>query len=514
MLIILIVFSAVVYISSTITVIRWNDPAGYTYAGRRIAETGQPTYYDANNIRIGPYFTLHAFKVRNQSGGNFYLNYSVGLPMLIALADLIHPVPKAEFYVVPVLGVMGLIALFALGRTLFGRWVGLIASGLMAFNFVYWFGSTENWSDVPAVAFLLAGIALLLHATRRDSYRQGLLGGLTLGYACLIRYFSVLTVIPLSLYLLVVTIGKKRPYRGLAGLVTGFGFMAALILVYNAFVFGGVFQTGYSPQHGWVPWTAFSWRNFLGQSPIRSGGYWAVLSTLWTNFHVGLLLAFLGFLIMPRSKALLLGGNAVVVCGSYAFYLWPSSDLGARFLLFAFAMLCLAIAFAIVRALDLLLKGRSYLFGVVIFFVILVWHGPGFSASQEKLAVRNAQGEAIVSLVKELIPATEPNAVLLSHVYHDTIILYGMRSALYYELLAPPDPVSQGYQVADYEPQLVAVMDKLLRSRTPIYVVKEPEELSFRQGPLDPYPILRAHFELAQVWSDPPVYQVLPDLGP
>jgi hypothetical protein len=38
-------------------------------------------------IRIGPYFTLHAFKVRqNQGGGDIYLNYTVGLPMVILRA--------------------------------------------------------------------------------------------------------------------------------------------------------------------------------------------------------------------------------------------------------------------------------------------------------------------------------------------------------------------------------------------------------------------------------------------
>lgn len=515
MLVVLISLSAALYISSTITVIRWNDPAGYTYAGLRIAETGRPTYRDINNVRIGPYFTLHAFKVKPSQGNpDFYPNYSIGLPMLIAVASLLHPIPLAEFYVVPVLGVIGLLTLFALGRMLFGRWVGLLASGLLAFNFIYWSGATENWSDVPAVTFLLAGILFSLRATRINSYLQGLLGGALLGYACLIRYPSFLAIIPLALYLLSITLGKYKPYRGLAGLLTGLGFLSLLILAYNAVIFGGPFSTGYSPNHGWVPWSAFSWRNFLGQSPVGSGGYRAVLSTLWTNFHVGSLLALLGLCLMPRSTALLVGGNVAIFSGLYAFYLWPPTELGARFLLFPFAMLSLMIALLIVRVLDLVLKDRSYLYAITIAALVLAWHIPGFSTSQQKLAARNADAEAVVSLVQGLVSATEPDAVFLSHKYHDMIILYGKRSALYYSLLATSDPVSQSYRLADYESQLIRVVDELLKTETPVYVIKEPDDLRFNQGPLDPYPILVTHFALAQVWADPPAYRVLQRLAP
>jgi 4-amino-4-deoxy-L-arabinose transferase-like glycosyltransferase len=304
--IVLILLSSVVYISSTIPVTRWNDPAGYMYAGLRIAEVGQPTYYDENNVLVGPYFTLHAFKVRpDPNSPDFYPNYSVGLPILIALAHTLLPIPKVELYLAPVMGIIGLVALFALGQKLFGGWVGLLAAALQAFNYVYWSQATENFSDVPATAFLLVGMLFSIRAIERNLLFFGLLGGATLGYACLIRYPSVLAIVPLGLYLLIATRGQKnKPHRGIAGLLTSFAFFSLAILTYNAAIFGGPFTTGYNPKHGWVPWPAFSWGYFLGRSPIQSGGYRAVLSTLWENFHLGLLLAPLGLLVMPRSKAL------------------------------------------------------------------------------------------------------------------------------------------------------------------------------------------------------------------
>jgi hypothetical protein len=73
-----------------------------------------------NNVRVGPYFTLHAFKVKpNQGDPDFYPNCNVGLPVLIAVVSLLRPIPLAEFCVVPVLGVIGLLTLFGSGPDAF-----------------------------------------------------------------------------------------------------------------------------------------------------------------------------------------------------------------------------------------------------------------------------------------------------------------------------------------------------------------------------------------------------------
>lgn len=508
----LVLLSSTVYLISTIPVTRWNDPAGYTYAGLHIAETGLPIYYDENNLRAGPYFTLHAFKVRsNPNSPDFYPNYSVGLPILIALIHVMIPIPQAELYLAPVMGVIGLVALFALGQKLFGKWVGLLAAALQAFNYVYWSQATENFSDVPATAFLLLGTLFSLHATKKDSLLFGLLGGATLGYACLIRYPSVLIIVPLSLYLLATIRGQSKPRYGLAGLLVSFAFFSLMILAYNATIFGGPFQTGYSSKHGWVPWPAFSGDYFLGRSPIQSGGYKAILSTLWDNFHLGLLLVPLGLLTMPRGKALLLGGSIVIVCGLYAFYVWPPAGLGARFLLFAFSMLYLVIAFAVTRIIGLIVQSkRSQLSLALVLLVALVWQLPSFPSSYQAIMSRNTQGKAVVSLVQELTRETESNAVFLSHTYNDMIILYGKRSSLYYAMLAQPDPATQSYRLAEYEPRLISVVDKLLETKTPVYVIKEPDELKLKQGPIDPYPILAKQFELVLIRDNPPLYKVLP----
>ena len=168
----LLIACAFLYLQTTIRVVRWNDPAAYVYAGRQLATVGAPVYVDENNSSVGPYFTLHGFSVRrSEAEPNFYATYPVGLPLLIALADrFLGPVVPAHLWVVPALALGGLTFLFALGRLLFGRWVGLLSAGLLALSIDYWTYGTETWSDVSATALARRDVLCHLgHATQQRS---------------------------------------------------------------------------------------------------------------------------------------------------------------------------------------------------------------------------------------------------------------------------------------------------------------------------------------------------------
>jgi 4-amino-4-deoxy-L-arabinose transferase-like glycosyltransferase len=502
--------AAIAYVHFAIQVVRWNDPTAYVYAGMRIAETGQPTYTDPRNALIGPYFALRGFKVQPQPGSEtLYLTHAIGLPVLLALAIRLALISDAVLYVVPLLGVVGLVFLFILGRMLFGRWVGLLAAGLLTFTFGYWVYSTETWSDVPAVVFLLAGMVLGIQAARRNSLTWGVLGGLSLGYACLIRYPSVLALFPFAIYLLLSSRELPKPFRAWLGILAGLGVFCGLILLYNGAVYGGPFKSGYSPDHGWVPWPMFSWRNFVGQSPIGKGGIQLVLLTLWQNMHIGLVLAIVGLVLMPRPAAWLIGLNSLAFAILYAFYLWPSTD--ARFILLALPMIALAAAYTVREALDRVLKGRDSLVGAAAALVVLLWALPTWQGVTQELSGRNAHGKAVVEHIQSIVEDTEPNSVWLSHKYHDVIMFYGQRMALHYALLVPPDRERQRYDIEGYDARLTSIVDELLQQNTPVYIVKEPPDVQFRQGAIDPYPVLASHYTLAQIHDDPPVYRVAPD---
>ena len=155
-LILLVLISALLYYSHSITVIESNDSAGYVYGGIRIAETGLPNYENPLNEWAGPYFTLHAFKVRlDETGPSFYLNYSPGFPLVVALFRLLIPHPEAVFYASPTMALLGLVGIYALGEALFSPRVGLAAAILLAFDPVYFQMAVLSRSDAPATAMML-----------------------------------------------------------------------------------------------------------------------------------------------------------------------------------------------------------------------------------------------------------------------------------------------------------------------------------------------------------------------
>jgi 4-amino-4-deoxy-L-arabinose transferase-like glycosyltransferase len=509
---ILILASTFAYISQVHLAVRQSDPATYFYAGQRIAETGSASFCDGNNSIAGPYFTVLGFKVRR--GGDvrcFYPNLSIGFPLLIASTWLLGQGPEIVPYLAPGMGLVGLVAVFVLGRALFDRPTGLLAAGLLAFNAVYWSMATEMWSDVPAMTCITLGIFVAVQMIERNRALLGFISGAVLGYACLIRYHSMLALLPLGLYFWSITRGRSRPGRALAGFGWGFGIFVLVILIYHKWNHGGFLRTGYGAQQGEVPWPRFSVSYLFGESPIGQGGYRAIWSTLVENFHVlGLLVAVVTMIVAPRSHALLVGGLVLVFCVFYAFYAWPATGLNARFLLPVFPMMFLAVAFGVVRCVRWLSGQREVAVLGVLPLVLLAWHWPSLEATLTQLENRNRYVETQVTTVTEFTQGKEPNAVFLSREYHDWIILYGRRSALLYSMLAEADSVSQRYQLFDYESKLVGVVSKLIEHDTPVYVVVEPKRRSFIQGPIDPYPILSKHFDLipSQGDTDPAIYRV------
>lgn len=510
----LLIACAFLYLQTTIRVVRWNDPAAYVYAGRQLATVGAPVYVDENNSSVGPYFTLHGFSVRrSEAEPNFYATYPVGLPLLIALADrFLGPVVPAHLWVVPALALGGLTFLFALGRLLFGRWVGLLSAGLLALSIDYWAYGTETWSDVSATAFLLGGMFFAIWAMRRNSGLLGAAGGFLLGYACLIRYLSALLFLPLGAYLLLTLRGQPWPRRALAALGTTLAAFLVAILLYNTVYFGGPLESGYDPRFGWVPWAPFSWQNFVGNSPVASGGLLVVLEALWANVHLWLVVALAGLLLMPRAEAVLVGGSLALTILVYAAYLWPSTD--ARFVMFALPMIYLAAAYATIWLLRRFLAPGDWRYAPIIAGILLIWYAPQAEQTRQALLARNRSAQNVVAKVESIAAAAEPNAVFLSHRYHDLLILYGRRSALYYALLAPPDPASGSYQVEGFEERLVEAVDQLLAQDKSVYVIREPQGLRLRQGPIDPFPILAAHFSLIPQASDHSLYRVEPPGSP
>lgn len=506
-LILLILLCALLYFSHSVTVIQVNDSTGYLYGGLRIAETGFPSYYDPLNQLAGPYFTLHAFKVRlGDTDPNFYLNCSPGFPLVVALFRLLIPHPKAIFYASPTMALWGVIGVYALGEALFNARVGLAAAILLAFDPVYFQMATLSRSDAPATATMLWGLALFVSALKGERKGLGLLSGVALGFACLIRYVVVLTLIPLALYL-ILTYGRSLwAKRSVYGFTLGFGAFALLILLFNRLYYGGFLTTGYSPPHTLNISPPFHPSYFFGRSPVNPGGYVATCRALWNNFRYLLLLAPFALLVVPRRTGIFLTSLALLFPLLFSFYLHAPEGFATRLLLPSFPALYLMVSQLVSRVGEAIVR-RRFAVAPLLLAAALLWSLPTLPSSLERANKRNQREISRVALIEEFTSQTEQNAVFLTWRYHDQVILYGHRSAMHFDMIPSFQAKAEQREEEEFEEGVVRVTNTLLGARIPVYWIPDPP----RQRPdrCELEPALQAHFQIIP-WREqkPVIYRI------
>lgn len=174
-------------------------------------------------------------------GDDLFCRYAPGFPAILAAARLAFG-PAAEHVVNPVLLVLLLAVVFAMGRRLFGSvWIGLacaLLSALLPNYILLW--STSPLRDVPAHLVAWSGLLLLVPGGRRLAPGpRELLAGLLLGYA-------VTTRIDAALYLVaaggVALLDRTRLVRRLVCGALGFAIGVTPLLAYNAVATGNPFR--------------------------------------------------------------------------------------------------------------------------------------------------------------------------------------------------------------------------------------------------------------------------------
>jgi len=495
----------ILYFARTQTLVYGYDPLGYLYAGQRLAQGGGLSFPDANNALAGSFFAPFAFNIVQPGDPDLYLNYPPGLPLLLALVQKIVPSADAPFFLMPLAGLVGILATFWLGKQLFGDKAGLIAAVLLGLSPLYFTFATDLWSDVPATACLLSAMALYISSVASGS-RHGALkaasAGLLLGYAVFMRYSAAIFVLPLAFYGPMVSTVSAAGKRRLLSFLAAFGFVMLGVLLFNRLYYGGFLATAYSPQAGWYPWPAFSLAYALGPSPVGGRSLAAAAKTLLRDLPLALPLSVLGLLIMKRASAVLVGGTILVVLGLYACYAFAPMGINARFLLPAVPMICLAAAAGLEYAGSYLSawKRAGILLPAAVIALSILLFRPAVAAVERRTSDTRAQIQQVLAMTE----ATPQDAVFMSYVYNDLISYYGYRSVLNYRRIPPVDADAGRYKMEVLEPCLVAVVGKLLDAGRPVYYVEDKAPPFWNS-----LAILQTHFVLRLTQPDPRVYQVL-----
>lgn len=105
---------------------------------------------------------------------------------------------------VAVFAIVGVIAMYWLGRALGGHWVGLVAAALLAFDPAFLHEARTLQAEAPAIALEIVAVALALAASRRAGRLRAwlaLASGFALALGALIKLLDVVAIVPMIAYL-------------------------------------------------------------------------------------------------------------------------------------------------------------------------------------------------------------------------------------------------------------------------------------------------------------------------
>ncbi|MFH1098941.1 MAG: hypothetical protein V1723_03405 [Candidatus Uhrbacteria bacterium] len=253
----------------------WPDETSNAYFADRIAHNESLAIPESRNTVAGN--LIHPRTVNVRSDGALVSGSYLGLPLWYGFIGRVMGT-RTMLFMTPLLAALGLWALAMIVRRFFGTLTALLATALLALHpSVWFFTATAFLPNVPFVALLLMGFAVMLHhsssrgeaegshinvrlprcvrflaslgMTRRGigMTRRGItrwfVGGLLLGFALTLRTHELLWV---GALVIGVAVWQRPGWRAIASGVFGAALPFIPIFILNAQLYGNPFTTGYA----------------------------------------------------------------------------------------------------------------------------------------------------------------------------------------------------------------------------------------------------------------------------
>ena len=171
-------------------VLKDRDPGVYTVVAAKLARTGELLSHDP---LVSAVSSFHPFEYGTKYPGFYIQGDDLVVPQFfpgpfvwMGVGDLVGGVPGL-LYVVPLFGALSVGVAFALGSELFGRWAGLVGAALLAVSYTQVWWSRYPSSEVITQLFILSGLWCGTRFLKGGGTGTGLLSGVLLGCATLIR---------------------------------------------------------------------------------------------------------------------------------------------------------------------------------------------------------------------------------------------------------------------------------------------------------------------------------------
>jgi Dolichyl-phosphate-mannose-protein mannosyltransferase len=182
------------------------------------------------------------------NNGRWYSQYSPGFPLLLLLG-LILGLP---WLLNPVLAALSIILLYQLGREVYNRRVGQWAAVLGSVSPWFLVMSSTMMSHTSSLFFSTFFLLFLFRSVRRPDVFNGVLAGIGLGMALLIRpYNAVLMSFPFLIYYafqFFKEVGIR--WKNSLALILTFSLFVSILLLYNQLTNGQPFRMGYVVAYG------------------------------------------------------------------------------------------------------------------------------------------------------------------------------------------------------------------------------------------------------------------------
>jgi hypothetical protein len=183
-------------------VVNSRDPGIYVLFADKLARTGALLHRDPLVAAVS---SFHPF-VEGKKYPGFYLygqdlivpQFFPGPFAFLGLGNLIGDL-GGSLFVVPVMGALAVGVAFLLGSELFGKWTGLVGAALLAASYAQVWWARHPASEVMTQLFILAGLWLAVRFARAAGPVSGVIAGVLLGGAMLVRVDAFLAAAALPL---------------------------------------------------------------------------------------------------------------------------------------------------------------------------------------------------------------------------------------------------------------------------------------------------------------------------
>jgi hypothetical protein len=275
------------------------------------------------------------------NNGRWYSQYTPGYPFLLLLGLVVG----APWILNPLLAAFSIVFFYFLGRELFNKTVGLIASILGAISIWFLLMSSTMMSHTSCMFFLTLFLLFLFRSLKNPSVANGIFTALAIGMALLIRpYTAFLVAFPFLVFYTVNQLAKlKSSTKNVAAFTLTMILMLSILMAYNTATNGDPLRMGYIVCYGKEVLPGFGISGCYNlihtpyQGALNTGIYLKSLNFYLFGWPFSLVLALLPLLILGRvkpdyrKKIVLLCSGFICLMVGYFFYWGTVETIGPRF---------------------------------------------------------------------------------------------------------------------------------------------------------------------------------------